>query len=808
MFVPRTTSISKANRRRACGRCIALVATLLLCDQIDTVRAVAQDAPPNGTSTETSSSPPNSQPPSGAPDDPKASGAPDAAPNSRTLPPVTVTSPTAPKAKPKQPLRPAAASVRRTAPTGQQKPAPAPATRSLPEGIVLRGGPPVEWTTAGPVSGYRALTAVTATKTDTPIEQIPQSIQVIPRSVIDDQQPLTQSEALRNVSGVIGMPTNTYVGSAYKVRGFPADRFVDGLPNYFDGGDFVSLVNTERIEVLKGPSGILYQAGLNPVGGIINSISKLPTPARSYEAGFMAGGFGLWNPWFDINQPLNRDGTALFRVTGDFERSRDYIDVIQRQRYSLNPTLLLNNNDGTRLTIQGRFTAREFQAYNGLPGAGTIDRSVFSIRDNLFPSTPNLPTTTTTYNGLTARLDHELTSAWSFNVSARISQGDLRNFVQIPQPNAPLFGSTFAFANGYFPLDVTEFSVNPNLVGKFTIGGVKNVLLIGTDYDRVATGIRFDAAFAGLVNLANPAFPPYVLPTPGPPATVLDTRETTQNSGLTAQLQSTIWDRLHLLVGARAAHITIQSADHVHNANYLTEASKMLPRVGGVLDLVPGVSVFADYSEGFRAVPFFNGSGPPKPEEANQTEGGVKLVLPSGFAGTLAWFTITRRNVVSPLPGSPVLMVQIGEQRSQGFEADVTWQPIPGLSMLASYAHIDARIVQDQLFAPGKRLDRVPADSGRFWVNYKFQDGPLRNVAVGAGVYAASSQAISPDNQYFTSAYATIDGKISYDIDQWTFALIGKNLTNTRYFQPFPLSVGWVAPGEPLTVYAMTKKKY
>jgi len=85
------------------------------------------------------------------------------------------------------------------------------------------------------------------------------------------------------------MPTNTYVGSAYKVRGFPADRFVDGLPNYFDGGDFVSLVNTERIEVLKGPSGILYQAGLNPVGGIINSISKLPTqPAPTRQASWPA----------------------------------------------------------------------------------------------------------------------------------------------------------------------------------------------------------------------------------------------------------------------------------------------------------------------------------------------------------------------------------------------------------------------------------------------------------------------------------------------------------------------------------------
>jgi iron complex outermembrane receptor protein len=323
LFGPPFGQALRRGRRIACSASVALVIIL-----ISAQSSPAQDASKD-TSTDTSQTAPGDSPgtPAGAPDrssDPKPTDDPSAAPDSKTLPPVTVTSPAPPKARPKQRLRPAAATTaRRTAPV-ERSPPPAPATRPLPEGVVLNGGPPVVWTTAGPVSGYRALTAVTATKTDTPIERIPQSIQVIPRSVIDDQQPLTQSEALRNVSGVIGMPTNTYVGSAYKVRGFPADRFVDGLPNYFDGGDFVSLVNTERIEVLKGPSGILYQAGLNPVGGIINSISKLPTPVRSYDAGFMAGGFGLWNPWFDINQPLNRDGTALFRVTGDFERSRDY----------------------------------------------------------------------------------------------------------------------------------------------------------------------------------------------------------------------------------------------------------------------------------------------------------------------------------------------------------------------------------------------------------------------------------------------------------------------------------------------------
>lgn len=138
-------------------------------------------------------------------------------------------------------------------------------------------------------------------------------------------------------------------------------------------------------------------------------------------------------------------------------------------------------------------------------------------------------------------------------------------------------------------------------------------------------------------------------------------------------------------------------------------------------------------------------------------------MLPSGFTGTLSYFTITRRNVVNLLPGSPFAAVQIGEQRSQGFDMDLTWQPLPGLSIIGSYAHIDAFVIQDQLYPAGNRLDRVPAHSGRVWANYKFQSAPLRNFSVGVGFYAASRQATALDNLYFTPAFITFDAKLAYE---------------------------------------------
>ncbi len=689
-------------------------------------------------------------------------------------------------------------------------PAAVPPAPALPPGVVLEGGPPVTQTTAGPVSGYRALTSVSATKTGTPIEQIPQSVAVVPRAVIDDQRPLTQSEAFRNIAGVSGMPTNDRLGFAYKVRGFPADRYVDGLPIYADGGDFLSLVNIERIEVLRGPGGILYQGGVGPVGGIINSISKLPTPVAAGEAGVMVGGFGLRNPWFDVNQPLDKAGNVLFRMTGDFAQSRDYIDVIEQQRYSLNPTLRLDDRDGTALTIQGRFTAREMQAYTGLPGAGTVDRSVFTIRPNLFPTDPNIPKTTSTYDGLTVRLDHDFNDFWSMNATTRVSetaQREVGQFATSPNPAlspTPVFGSTFAFLNYAFPLDSREIASNVNFIAKGVLGPTRNVLLLGADDDTVFIKESVDTGFAGLVDLANPVFPAFSTPTsPG-----FNANNTVQNGGFTAQLQSDVWDRLHLLAGLRLAHVRLHGTDAVAGTDFVTDAWKPLPRVGAVFDIVPGISVFADYNQGFRGVPFFNAGTAPKPEEAEQTEGGLKLVLPSGLTGTLSYFTITRRNVMNLLPGSPFLAVQIGAQRSQGFDMDLTWQPIPGLSIIGSYAHIDASVVQDQLYPAGNKLAGVPADSGRVWANYKFQSAPLRNFSVGAGFYAASSQASALDNLYFTPAFITFDAKLAYEADHWSVALVGKNLADRRYYQPFPSSLGMIAPGEPLTVYLVATVKY
>jgi iron complex outermembrane recepter protein len=673
------------------------------------------------------------------------------------------------------------------------------------------GRVPVTMTTAGPVRGYQALTATTATRTATPIEQIPQSIDVVPRSVIDDQQTLTISEALQNVSGVSGIPPLFPYGVAYKIRGFQAERYIDGLSNYNDAGDYTTLINTERIEVIKGPGGLFYQGGLGVLGGMINTVSKLPTAVPQYQAGLTSGSFGLVNPWFDVNHPLA--SVVLFRMTGEFAKSQNYIELIEPRRWSLYPTLTFSDGD-TTLTVQGNVTRRESRSYVGLPGTGTLDTSEFTVRGDLSVGDPKLPTTTSQGHGLTARLDRQLSDVWSLQVPMRYSEAHVNERAQVyffNKPDVP--PSQFALLNWHLVDDSRDFTAAPNLVGKFTAGPMSNTLLLGVDYDRTSAPVSTWGSFAGLADLSNPhpTFPPYSDPL-GTGTLFFNASNIYVNSGAIAQLQSTLFDRLHLLAGVRWAYVDVQNNNPTvaafPGAPYHAVNRKALPRVGAAFDLLPGVALFSGYSEGMRGVRFFSGTGTPQPEESVQIEGGVKLSLPFGLAGTMAVFDVRRRNVPTGDPAQPFLQVQAGEERSKGFDFDLTWQPSRELSILASFAHVDARVTQDIFFPVGNRVDFVPENSGRLWAMYKFQSGQFRNLSIGAGLYAAGRQALNLDNQFFTPGFVTFDARIAYDFKNYTFAVTGKNLTDRRYFIPYPYFSGRVAPGDPLTVLASISVKY
>ncbi|MDP3410378.1 TonB-dependent siderophore receptor [Bosea sp. (in: a-proteobacteria)] len=698
-----------------------------------------------------------------------------------------------------------------------------------------RDGARITDTTAGPVQGIRALTAGSATRTDTPIEQLPQSIQVLPRQLIEQQATTTISEALTNVSNAqpanpLGI-ANTDI-APLRIRGFPAEQWRDGLVTLYNAGDRDGLANVERIEVLKGPSTILYGGGVgSPLGGVLNVVSKLPRNENFVQSGLRFGSYGYWNPWFDINRKLTADGSALFRMTGEFTGNRSFIDTLDSKRYNINPTLTLTNNDSTTLTIQGFLSRQQQQAYQGLPVYGTI-LGDFRLRPETFVGPRTLPDSYTRNHGIATTLDHKFNDIWSAKLKARWSQ---TQFDQLSQNifggdatgAVPAFGpSTWFLQNLQLFQKQEEFTINPTVKAKFDLGPTKNVVLAGLDYTKVRdkgfmTGdylgnLCYMATFDPVlcppttVDLQSPAYTtPFTRPTRGVGeyAAFFDYRNDYVTKGAFAQIQSTVFERVHLLAGARLASIDIKYDEYALTpaARITTEKTKLLPRAGVVLDVWQGLSAFASYTEGMRWVGFSTAVTRPAPETSRQAEAGLKFKLGDALSGTLAYFNIHRDNV----PVSIALGVAaLSQQKSQGFEADVIWQPNTNWSFLASYGFTDATFASPLLdynggsVPTGSKLPFVPERSGRLWANYKFDTGTLAGLSLGAGVYAASSQYVDPANKWKTSAYFTVDAKIAYERDNWKASLAVKNLTGERYYTPYAWLGGQVAPGAPRTVYA------
>lgn len=694
----------------------------------------------------------------------------------------------------------------------------------LQEIVVEGGGDGVTETTAGPVKGYRALTAGSATKTDTPVERIPQNIQVIPRKVVDDQASPSVSEAVRNVSNVQPQDSRI-IGNVeqvpIKIRGFGAERWTDGYPgNLFGAGDREGLVNVERIEVLKGPNAILYGGGAGaPLGGVINVISKLPTNKASSEVGGRVGSGGYWSPYFDINQPLNEQGTVLFRITGEYSRDDSFIDVIEADRYSINPTLTLTDNDTTSLTIQGFLSRHEQQAYSGLPVVGTI-LGDFRLSDRFYFGDPNIEPTYTEQYGVTATLKHAFNDVWSTTVNARWSQSEVNQLAQAALYDATGTGGTPVIAPSTFDLsdmehydEQRELSINPTVQAKFDLGETQNVLLFGADYSNIKDvgfmNLGFDTGYVD-INSPNPVFPTYERPIPDGinGMTFFDFDVDYRMAGAYTQLQSTLYDRVHVLLGGRLGSIDIAYKESalLPPTTYQTKETRFLPRAGAVVDVIDGLSVYAGYSEGMKWVPFSQAVVDPEPEYSQSVEAGIKFNVNDALTGTLSVFNIDRQNV--PYTISPGV-AGLSEQRSRGFEADILYQPDPRWSILASYGYTDAEFATaTSSVAAGTRVPMIPEHSGRLWVNYQFGEDFLPGWSVGAGVYAASNQTINPQFDWKTDGYFTVDAKIGYENEKIRASLSVQNLTGERYYTPYTWFGGQVAPGAPRTFYAQLGYKF
>ena len=240
---------------------------------------------------------------------------------------------------------------------------------------------------------------------------------------------------------------------------------------------------------------------------------------------------------------------------------------------------------------------------------------------------------------------------------------------------------------------------------------------------------------------------------------------------------------------------------------------RLSPRIGATVDVGPGVALYAAYATALRGAFGIVSASPAKPETARNVEGGVKLALTRAhLSGTVALFDQTRRNVAAPDPTDLRFSIQVGEQRARGVEVDLTWEPTPALSVLATFARTQAEVTRTTVESGvplGDRLPRVPRHSGRVAARYRVLDGPGRGLSFGAGVTAFGAREVTLPNSVAVPGYAAIDAQAAYEFDRFTLAISAVNLGGARAFDTYQyLSFPVVIPTQPRSAYVTLKTRF
>lgn len=667
------------------------------------------------------------------------------------------------------------------------------------------------WTTdtivvTGKREGYAAPDTMAATRTDTPLIQVPQSVQVLTRTLIQEQDRRTLGDALVNVSGVTPTRSDEVLFIPPIVRGFPAEVYLDGLP-VFAGNqqayDPNSLVGIERIDVLKGPTAMLYGGGLGtPLGGVINLETARPNDKAGGYVAMRGGSFSTWNPYGDINMPLG-EGIAA-RVAGEYQKNDSWIDKVHGERWSIQPGLSFQINPATDLLLQGQFSHRSNLEYSGLPAdaalVGTIDR-------HAFPGSPiDQPPTTNEIRMGMATLRHAFSDRVKLMVSGRYYSSKIDEQGSFVYPGLAPTG-TIAPLYDVFPITMRnrtkEATIDANLAGDVDMLGGTHKLLGGVNYDWTsfysAMGLFVSDSPSGTIDLSDPSYDLRYTPQL-PVNSYTDDRFTT--FAVYVQDQAS-YGRLHVTGGLRLTSLKFIENSNIGVANDKTY-THVSPRIGATFDIAKGIALFAGYATAFRAPFGFIGTQAPVPETSSNIEGGVKLALAgTGLSGTVAVFRQTHDNVVTADPANVGYYVQSGRQRARGVEVDMVWEPTPAFSILANYAYTDTR---DDGVAPGNQLARVPKSSGRVAARYRVLHGTAKGLSFGAGISAFTSRELTLPNTIAVPGYAVIDAQAAYDIGWFTLGASVVNLGGRRAFDPYSyLGYPVVAPNQPRSAYVTLK---
>ncbi len=654
---------------------------------------------------------------------------------------------------------------------------------------------------------YKTSESKSAMKIDAPLRDIPQTVNVVPQSVIKDQGATSLEDVLKNVPG-IGLSNGDGQRDQITIRGFSAigDIFVDGFRD--DALYYRDLSNIERVEVIKGPAAVLYGRGSS--GGLINNVSKKPNFSPLQEVGVSFDSEGQRRTQFDAGWADQQMGDKAFRVTGAFEDSDTFRDDGYIDRKAIAPSAYFRLSDDLELNLGATYLYDKRLIDFGIPALG--GRPVDVDRDKRFGSgDPDQDYARSEVFTLTAGVDYQISDALSLSNNTRYYRYDLDRNNTLADSSPTRFVTA---PNGELLVKLNRGNVARDEYGIFNQTELKQELQLAGMQHNLLYGVelghqdKFQRNYSQNNVARVPVYRDALVVVPEH-ANSLSAKGTNfqETAGTYLQDMIELNEQWKALLGVRY-DIFGQEYDDDRAANVdLDRTDKTWsPRAGLVFQPDQVQSYYVSVSRGYQpsgevfAVSTANADL--EPEETTNYEVGSKWDLLDGrLAVTTAVFRLERTNMKTSDPLNPSLLILAGEQRTDGFEATFSGQLSDKWQLYGGYAYLDAEITESNsktngVANEGQTPTLTPQNSANLWLVRQL--APRWRLGMGANYVDERYTAL--DNVTVMPSYTTFDAALMYDEPTWDAALRLTNLANKEYYASAHGSVDLITPGAPRTL--------
>jgi catecholate siderophore receptor len=646
-------------------------------------------------------------------------------------------------------------------------------------------------------AGYQVPVVRSATKTVTPLRDVPQSITVVTQELIKDQLMMSIGDVARYVPGIsVHQGENNRDQIIIRGNSSSADFFVNGVRD--DVQYYRDLYNLERIEALKGPNAMVFGRGGG--GGVINRVTKEAVFVPLHEVTLQAGSFTNRRFATDLDHPFNNK--VAFRLNALYENSDSFRDSVNLERYGISPTLTYLATDKTKITLgyeylhDGRVADRGITSFQGRPAHVDIATYYGNPDDSHVRADVNLASGTVEHRvGRLTMRNHTLIGNYDRGYQNYVPGAATAITSQV---TLSAYNNATDRSNVFNQTDFTYAA---------STGAIRHTLLAGVEFGRQVTDNFRNTGFFN--NTAPSILVPYANPTITTPVTYRQSATDADNHVQTNLAATYLQDQIELsrhvdaVAGLRFDRFDLQYHNN-RNGDTLDRVDNLVsPRASVIYKPITPMSVYGSYT-----VSYLPSSGDQfssltvvtqqiEPETFTNYEVGFKWDVNLGLALTTSVYRLDRTNTRSTDPNDPTRIVQTGSQRTNGYELGLNGRLRNGWTVAGGYAYQDAFVTSATTAAPaGAQVGQVPHHSFSLWNNYQI----LPRLGAALGVLYRTDMFAAIDNTVTLPGYTRADAAVFFGLTKDLRLQVNvENLCNATYFINADSNTN-ISPGFPRAV--------